>query len=228
MTFPECGDQLDVTPDDNMLPRVSTRVPLWGLRVVLLSFIFWNVDRYKISAELPWSTNVLLTSRSFTFIVITMGSSWLGEIPRKSSSVKMIGGMDLWITELTVKTVADLSSLKCHFRAELEAPSPTNPPEMVLTTPLTWLFPPPRTEIFARGSLLCLYPPLLPLSDHSFGCYSSIYNSQGDLFELGLYILLYHVLDYGDINSTWTNQHFCMGVYDLGTRWSVLVWVPLS
>jgi len=81
--------------------------------------------------EFPLSTNIFITAKLITSIVITIGSSWSGSIVLKFSLVNVISDkILLWIT------LMDWMTLKCLFLNEHVVPPPTNPLVMVIITAL--------------------------------------------------------------------------------------------
>jgi len=64
---------------------------------------------------------------------MTMGSSWLGSVPWKSESEKVMGGVLLCVRLDT--TCICWTALKCLFLNEEDLPPPANPPDIVLIVP---------------------------------------------------------------------------------------------
>lgn len=56
-------------------PKNPTNDPLNGFKSLGLTHSLEKASQYSMSAELPWSTRVLLISHSSYFTVMTMGSS---------------------------------------------------------------------------------------------------------------------------------------------------------
>jgi len=86
-----------------------------------------------MSIELPWSTRVFITAKFSISMVMTMESSWARSMPLKSASVNVMEGIVLHNGIVTTFTTC--TALKCFLLAVVHFP-PTNPPAMVLITPL--------------------------------------------------------------------------------------------
>ena len=124
----------------SIYPLVGTLSPekpyigsLWGVRSAKGICSLLKVFQYKISTKLPWSTSTFLTAKFSTSIVMTMGSSWLGSVPWKSESEKVMGGILLIVLPATACT--DWTALRCLFLDEDDLPPPANPLDMVLIVP---------------------------------------------------------------------------------------------
>jgi len=72
---------------------------------------------------------------------MTMGSSWLGSVPWKSESEKVMGGILLCV-RLDIACTC-WTTLRCLFLEEEDLPPPANPLDIVLIVPhrggLSWL-----------------------------------------------------------------------------------------
>jgi len=64
---------------------------------------------------------------------MTMGSSWLGSLPWKSESEKVMGGILLCVRPDPMFTC--WTALKCLFLEKEDLPPPANPPDIVLIVP---------------------------------------------------------------------------------------------
>ena len=125
-------------------PRGSTLSPenprkqaLDGSSFSLPMPILSKADAKMMLAELPLSTRTLLIVLLATMVFITSGSSWGCWKPSMSKSEKVMvvssrGSLDIVCTS---KVSPDLMLRKWAFLAELDSPTPANPPV------ITWISP---------------------------------------------------------------------------------------
>jgi len=73
------------------------------------------------------------TAKFSTSIVMTMESSWLGSVPWKSESEKVMGGILPCVRSNTACTC--WTALRCLFLEEEDLHPSTNPPDIVLIVP---------------------------------------------------------------------------------------------
>ena len=112
----------------------------WVLTGSILSLpmpILSKAEAKMMSAELPLSIRTQWTISLATTARITKGSSWGCWHPSKSESENVMdvssqGSLD---TACTSITYVDLMLRRWAFRAELDSPPPTNPPEITRISP---------------------------------------------------------------------------------------------
>ena len=123
--------------DSTLSPENPRRQALTGSSFSLPMPILSKVEAKMMSIELPLSTRALWIVLLATMAFITSGSSWGCWEPSMSESEKVIvvssqGSLD---TTCTSNVSPDLMLCRWAFLAELDSPSPANPPK------ITWISP---------------------------------------------------------------------------------------
>jgi len=101
-----------------------------GTIVSLAKHNRFNVFQYRMSTELPWSTNVFSTTKFATSMVITIGSSYSRSMPWKSFTVNVMLAILRRLRQLIMLTL--WITLKCLLRVNYVVLPPPNPLDMVL------------------------------------------------------------------------------------------------
>ena len=109
-----------------------------------------------VFAELPLSINTWCMLNSSILSIITSGLSWGCLTPWASFSEKtMFGSLYLDIFQGGNRECTLFASRACAFFSDLEDPPTTNPPKIIIISPMGALLP-PISGSFSFSSLYCL------------------------------------------------------------------------